>query len=776
MATQPLLLTLALALGSAVATAPINAEPQIATNSASTETTVEKTTVEETETAILSFDQIFQSPRIGKWPRMWRWNSDGSRLGYLIQDGEDGEALSVLDVASGTSEVLLRSSDLPQDSNGKEAGQEAKGPEEDKEKEGEAARSIDGYHFSPAGNLLIESDGELFSLSSGGTLKRLIESSTAPPQDLRLAPNGTAVAYVRDQNLYWMELKSGKEKALTRDGKKGEIFNGQTDWVYWEEIHGRSSKGFWWSGDSQKLAYYRFDDRKVPLYTLLDSMPLYPTVKKQRYPKAGETNPKVRVGVIDITKRRAKTVWLDTHPAAGEGSDVYLARVTWMPDHQHVAVQRLNRQQNRLDLLKCSALDGSCSTLLTDTSETWINLGDELRFLADGRFIWSSEETGWKHLYLHAADGSRIRPLTQGQWSVTSLDAVDEKGDRVIFTAPASPSAGYLHREVYEASLGETMKITPLTNSPGWHGAMVAPGAKYWLHTVSSTQKPPSRSIVGPDGLAVAEVPASTPPTFDPSQLPDWELHFIWGLSGARLPARLLKPAHMEEGKKYPVIMYHYGCPASQTVVNRWGGARDLWHKMMAQRGYVIFGVDNTASAFFGKRGEDAAHLRFGPINLRAQTAGVEFLKTLPFVDIDRIGIWGWSGGGSNTLAALLSKPGVWKAGVAGAPVTDWHLYDTVWTERYLGHPEDNPEGYEQSSPLTLAADLEDHLLIVHGTADDNVHPQNTLVMSEAFIKAGVPFEQAIYPGQKHGFRGKSSRHFYERMTEFFDRWLAEEE
>ncbi len=782
MATQPLLLTLALALGSAVATVQINADPQIVADSASTETTAAEAATEEAETTMLTFDQIYQDPRVGKWPRAWQWSTDGSHLGFLVQDGEDGEALSVIDVATGKSEILVRSSELPQSSEEatvekeKEKKEKEKKKKEKEDEDEDEARSIDNYHFSPSGSLLIESDGELFSRDGSGTLKQLIASSANSPQDLRLAPNGKAVAYVRGQDLYWMALASGKEKALTRDGKEGQIFNGLTDWVYWEEIHGRSSKGFWWSGDSQRLAYYRFDDREVPTYPLLDSMPLYPTIKHQRYPKAGETNPKVRVGVIDITKKKSKTVWLDTHPSEGEGSDIYLARVTWMPDHRHVAIQRLNREQNRLDLLRCSVADGSCTTLLTDTAETWINLGDELRFLADGRFIWSTEESGWRHLYLHAANGDRIRPVTQGQWSVTSLDALDEKGDRVLFTAPASPSAGYLHREVYAASLGETMEITPLTKTAGWHGALVAPGAQHWLHTVSDTKQPPVRKIVNAEGRKVAEVPAGTPPTFDPAQLPEWELHFIWGLSGSRLPARLLKPAHMEEGKKYPVIMYHYGCPASQIVVNRWGGGRDLWHMMMAQRGYVILQVDNTASAFFGKRGEDKAHRLFGPINLSAQESGVEFLKTLPFVDIDRIGIWGWSGGGSNTLAALLAKPGMWKAGVAGAPVTDWRLYDTIWTERYLDHPKDNPEGYKQSSPVTHAANLKDHLLIVHGTADDNVHPQNTLVMSEAFIKAGVPFEQAIYPGQKHGFRAKSSRHFYERMTEFFDRWLGEED
>jgi dipeptidyl-peptidase-4 len=264
----------------------------------------------------------------------------------------------------------------------------------------------------------------------------------------------------------------------------------------------------------------------------------------------------------------------------------------------------------------------------------------------------------------------------------------------------------------------------------------------------------------------------ATASKIDTASLPKWEIFTIPGPDGSRLPARLLKPANFDASKRYPVIIYHYGGPNSQVVDNAWS-ARGLWHKLMAQRGFAVFSVDNQSSLFFGKKGEDRDYRRFGPVNLAGQLAGVDYLKSLPWVDASRLGLWGWSGGGANTLYCILNKPGVWKAAIAGAPVTDWKLYDSIWTERYMDRPEDNPQGYHDSAPLTYAANLADRLLIVHGLADDNVHPQNTVQMSDAFIKAGKLFEQAFYPGQKHGFRGISSRHFYERATDFFERELS---
>jgi dipeptidyl-peptidase-4 len=292
------------------------------------------------------------------------------------------------------------------------------------------------------------------------------------------------------------------------------------------------------------------------------------------------------------------------------------------------------------------------------------------------------------------------------------------------------------------------------------------------VHTWSDADHLPERVVRGPGLTQPLALPA-TAPGFDPATLPRWEFLTIAGPDGVELPARMLRPAAGDSARR-PVIMYHYGGPGSQVVVNRWDGrGRDLWHKMMAARGYVVLNVDNQAALFFGKRGEDRLHRRFGEFNLAAQLAAVAYLQGQADVDAGRIGLWGWSGGGANTLYCLLNSPGTWAAGVAGAPVTDWRLYDTIWTERYLDHPDSNPEGYRASSAVTYAHRLADPLLVVHGTGDDNVHPQNTLVLIDQLVAAEKLFEDAVYPGQKHGFKGLASRHFYRRMTEFLDRHLG---
>jgi dipeptidyl-peptidase-4 len=331
---------------------------------------------------------------------------------------------------------------------------------------------------------------------------------------------------------------------------------------------------------------------------------------------------------------------------------------------------------------------------------------------------------------------------------------------------------GAAHRRVMRVALAGG-DATPLSAEAGWHEALVAPRGGWWLHSGSNADRPPRRVLVGPDGSRGPELPTGPPGAFDPRRLPPWEFQVIWGLDGRKLPARLLRPPGFDPQRRYPALMYHYGGPGSQVVTERWEGrTRDLWHRMMAQRGYFVLSVDNLTTAFFGKEGEDKVHRGFGRFNLDAQLAGVEYLKGLPYVDSKRIGLWGWSGGGTNTLMAVLTSPGVWRAAVAGAPVTDWKLYDSIWTERYLDSPKDNPQGYANSSPISLAGKLKDHLLMVHGLADDNVHPQNSFAMASAFVAAGVAFEEAYYHGQKHAMTGDAERHFFERMTEFFDRCL----
>ncbi len=692
----------------------------------------------------LTFDQIFDSGSTA--PSQVSWGPQGRRLSY-VWEAESGKSLHLLDVTTGDSAPVLRIGDsnatgLP-------------GLEE-----------LDAYQWSPNGDLLLlESGGDLYRLELGsGELVRMTESE-AEEKIPRFSPDGTMVAFVRDWDLWVTDLRTAHLYRLTEGGEENVLLNGITDWVYWEEIWDRTTTGFWWSPDSRRIAYYQFDEREVPSYPMVDFTLGYPEVEWQKYPKAGETNPTVRVGVIDLESRQ--TQWL----ATGEEADVYLARIDWLPGSDRVAIQRLNRDQNRLDLLSCEARGGACRTLHTETSSTWVNLTHDLRFLDDGTFLWTSEASGWRKLALHDVDGGQVRQLSPDGWNVTEVNGLSGESS-AIYTAHSAGELGALHRAIFRVPIagGEPQA---LTTTDSWNRIELAPDGNRFVHWSSRADSPTrivARAVGGDDAVPL---PTAGRPGVEVTSLPERRFLTIPGPEGDVLPAMLMTPADLDPERRHPAIMYHYGGPNSQVVADRWSWrSRSLWHSMMVQRGYVVLMVDNRASNFFGKHGHDRAHRRFGPENLVAQRAGVDFLGSLGYVDVERVGLWGGSGGGYHTLYALLHSPGTWRAGVAFAPVTDFRLYDTIWTERYLDHPDDNPDGYRDSAPTNYAANLSDRLLIVHGTADDNVHPQNTLVMAHKLVEAGKQFEMSIHPRQKHGFRGEDLRHFYERMTEFFDRHL----
>ena len=699
----------------------------------------------EGQAAELSYDAIAASDWAGRSPDQISWSPDGRRLTYVWDDGR-GEALQALDPATGQSEVLLPFADLK-----KAAGEDA---------------GLDAYAWSPQGDaLLLESGGDLYLFSLADRRIRRLTETAAAEEDPKISPDGTRVAFVRGYDLYLMDLATGKERRLTQGGAENVLLHGTTDWVYWEEIWDREATGFWWSPDGRKIAYYEFDERDVPVHPLVDESPLHPKVHWQKYPKPGDPNPKVRVGVLDLAT--GKTTWM----ATGD-QDQYLARVAWTPAGDALAIQALARSQTRLDLLRCAAADGRCSPLLTESWPTWVNLANDFLFLPDGRFFWGSERSGRRALYLYGADGRLLRQVSPEGWAVTALDGLAGDGE-VIFTGFRTQGLGPAERYVLRARLGED-RWENLTNGRGTHAAQPVARTGAWVHTWTSADLPGRLEVRRADGTAVP-LPWLPPSKFDPAGLPHYEYLTIPGPEGSRLPARLLKPQGFDPSRRYPVIVYHYGGPGSQVVADKPDTRRrDLWHKRMAQRGFVVFSVDNQSSIFFGKKGEDLDYRRMGEVNLAGQLAGVEYLKSLPWVDPARIGLWGWSGGGYNTLYCLAHRPGVWKAGAAGAPVTDWHLYDSIWTERYLDTPQDNESGYLESSPLTHAARIKDRLLLIHGLADDNVHPQNTILLTDALVKAGIPFEQAFYPGQKHAVNPPSLTHFYARMEDFFERTLQE--
>ncbi len=696
----------------------------------------------------LTFDAIHGEKANGQRAEQLQFRPDGGALGYVWDDGS-GKKLWAIEAGDGKRAVLVDLTALPA------------------AKEGEKGFAPSSWRWSPDGRtLLFVAGGDLFTLEPPAGALRRLTATPAEEEEPAWSPDGRRLAYAREGNLYLLDLASGKEEALTTDGRPGEILNGTADWVYWEEIWGRDPEAFWWSPDGGALAFYRFDDRDVPTYPMVDDRPTYPRVDPQRYPKAGQTNPTVRFGVIDLASRR--TTWLQT---GGDPTD-YLVRLAWAPDGKRLAVQKLNRGQDRLDAMVCERADGACRTHVVETWPTWVNLGDEMRWLADGSWLWGSERDGWRHLYRLDAAGGGARRLTPDGWAIASLDGVAEAAGVALVTAYPIDGLGPAGRQVLAVRL-DGSGHRALTEGRGWHtvAAFAADGG--WVENASDADAPRPARLRRADGRAVAELPMTPPAGIDLGALPKWEFLSIPGPGGSLLPARMLRPRELAPGRRYPALMYHYGGPGSQEVVDRWAGARGLWNHLMVERGFVVFIVDNQASLFFGKRGEDLLHRRFGEVELAGQLAGVDYLKSLPFVDGSRLGLWGWSGGGSNTLYSVLKAPGIWKAAVAGAPVTDWTLYDSVWTERYLDAPQENPEGYRLSSAITHAPALADALLVLHGTGDDNVHPQNSLRLFDALVRANRPFEQALYPGQKHGFRGAASRHANERMTEFFERHLA---
>jgi len=679
----------------------------------------------------------------GRWPEkpLWRPASDQ----VLATWEDDGEKAWWLFDPAGRQTPLAKPADLGADK----------------------VEEVKDLTWTPDGKgLLYRRAGDLWLFDTARRENRRVTSTEAEEQDPHFSPDGTRLGFVRDAELWILDLASGEERRLSFDGEPEVVFNATPDWVYWEEIWERHGEGFWWSPDGARIAYLHVDDREVGVYSLLDTRPLYPTVKSQRYPKAGEALPRIAVRVVDVAS--GETVTLPTH----EDPDTYLARVHWHPSSHKVAIERLNREQTLLELLLCD-LDGGCAVVARQEQPAWVNLASDFRFLADGRFLWSDENDGWRRLRLYAADGTPSATLTPEGWCLTSLDGFDADAGWLVFTAYSTGELGAAERHVFRTDLAGG-PATPLDDTAGWHEALVADNG-WWLHTHSTADSTPRLEIRHVDRTLARGLPAASP-RYDRSQVPVTEIFTIPGPDGVRLPAQLVRPPGAEPTSKLPVLMYHYGGPASQVVENHWPvGERYAWHKWLAMHGYAVFSVDNQASRYFGKAGEDRLYRRFGELELAAQLAGVEYLKGLPWVDGGRLALWGWSGGGANTLYSVLHSPGTWKAAIAGAPVTDWRLYDAIWTERYLDRPADNPDGYKASSAITSASTLEDTLLVIHGTADDNVHPQNTFNFIDELMDAGAVFEVHVLPNETHA-TGRMSRprraSFYGRMTDFLDRNL----
>jgi dipeptidyl-peptidase-4 len=663
-------------------------------------------------------------------------------------------------------------------------GEEKLSAEESARRERQRTASLRGiveYKFSADGRrLLVPLGGDLYVYDLQARDKQPVRRLTDTPTyetDARFSPRGNYVSFIRDQNLWIIDLRTGAERQLTRDGG-GPISNGVAEFIAQEEMN--RDTGYWWSPDESRIAYARIDDSPVREIERSEIYADHITTVRQRYPAAGTANTNVDVKVIDLTSNATTNVDL------GRDRSVYLARVDWFPDSQSLAVQREPRNQQRLDLLKINALTGAGQILLTETSRTWINLSNNIAFVPERRaFVWASERSGFRHLYLYSESGEFIRPLTTGAWVVSGdVDAssIDAKRGLIFFSGnQATP----LEQHLYATSLDtvDPARVQRVSREDGWHTAVLFPGQRLYLDIWSSPDQPPCVAIRNIDGsLKQWVVRNSLDATHAYAPYKNDHVTEEFGSlkagDGQALYYRLIKPAKMTEGKRYPVVFDLYGGPGSQYVQRSWmGGGRatqGLFRELLAQHGFIVFSLDNRGSALRGTAFEAPIFRRFGKTEIEDQLRGAEFLKTLPFVDPDRIGVMGWSYGGYMTLMALTTAPKVFKAGVAGAPVTDWRLYDTHYTERYLGDPSENAAGYAASSIAPYAKNLSGRLFLVHGMADDNVLFAHSTQLMKQLQDDRIQFDLMTYPGGKHGLirQADMGPHFYEAVVRFFEERL----
>jgi dipeptidyl-peptidase-4 len=515
------------------------------------------------------------------------------------------------------------------------------------------------------------------------------------------------------------------------------------------------------------------DERPVTRYPILDMSSPVGALEYTRFPQAGEANPIVRVGVVQVAG--GDTTWMDT--GASADSDVYLPRVDWLRDSRHLAIQRVNRAQNRLDLLVVDIWGGTRGAILTETDKYWINISDDLYFFSDGkRFLWSSERTGFRHYYLYDLDGKELEQLTSGDWAITGTSgfgpgaathpAVDEARGYIYFL---SNKDDVRQAQVYRVSLADK-SITRITKAAGTHDVILSPDASGFVDKYSNAMTPPRQDLYRIDGTRASVINENKVAELGTYQLSPVEFVEVAADDGTKLSASIIKPANLDPSRKYPVLIDVYGGPQVQYVKDEWAGSSFLWLETMAEKGYVIFSLDNRGSYNRGHAFETPIYHQMGKVELEDQLAGVKYLKSLPYVDGARIGIWGWSYGGYMTLEALFNAPDVFKAGVSVAPVSDWRLYDTIYTERYMGRPQENPAGYQESSPSNQTGHLRGKLMLAHGTGDDNVHFANTSEVINELIQNGkYPADLAIFPGRGHSMSDRPARiQLFEQITRFF--------
>jgi dipeptidyl-peptidase-4 len=698
----------------------------------------------------LTVERLYASQDFNTRQVQVRWANDGRYYTVVERDTQGLTDLYQVEIVSGDRQLLVRGTELLPPGADQPIG-------------------IDAYTFSvDHSKLLIATEQERIWRRStratyyvwefaNSTLTR-VSANSGKQQYAKFSPNARQVAFVQDNNLYVTDLASGEEQALTSDGSEN-IINGTTDWVYEEELG--LADGFRWSPNGERIAFWRFDQSPIETFYLIDETTLYPELKPVRYPKAGSDNSHVRLGVVEIGS--GNTTWIDGSRVSQDG---YIARMDFAANPNEIWFQRLNRHQNTMDLMIADVRTGESRSVMTDRDNSWVSINVPI-WIKDGReFVYLSERDGYAQLYLFKRDGTPIRKITAGDWDVLNAYGIDEQNEVVYFTGAAD---GPLVRPLYRIGL-DGDGFTRISETKGTHRISFDPSFTFFVDTYSEAGVPPVQTLRTANGDAVRTLAdnAQLRSRIAALSLNPPEFTTISLENGLELNAWMIKPPDFDPSKQYPLLMYVYGGPGSQTVTDSWGGDRYLWHQLLATKGYLVASVDNRGTGARGVNFKKITYMHLGKYESYDQIAAAGHFASLPFVDGDRIGIWGWSYGGYMASLSVLKGGDVFKAAIAVAPVTDWRLYDTIYTERYMRTPDENPAGYKDSAPQTYAGDLKSDFLLVHGTGDDNVHPQNSYQLVELLENANKQFDFRIYPNKAHGIRGPGTRtNLFTLLTDF---------
>ncbi len=618
------------------------------------------------------------------------------------------------------------------------------------------------YQLNPAETgVLINYASDLFYYEFGSD--RAVRLTSTPEEEVgeAFSPDGRMVSFVRDNNLYVEDLASQRrERALTRDGNP-KLLNGRLDWVYQEELYGRGNFGaYWWSPDSTRIAFLQLDEHPVPSFVVVDHIPYEQNVEDTPYPKAGDPNPIVKLGVVNAAGGEVR--WVDTYKYPAE--DRLIVRVGWQPDGKRIVYQAQNREQSFLDLNSANPDDGKSSMMFRESSRAWVEVVDDgLRYLKDGSFLWLSDRNGWRHIYHYGADGKLIKQITNGDWDARSLDEVNEEKGTIYFS---SSEHSFIANHEYSIKLDGT-GMTRLTQAEGNHRASFNSSASRFIDSWNDVNTPTQAKLYDGAGKLERAIDENKVEALKQYKLGKVEFMNVKTRDGFNMEAMMIKPPDFDASKKYPVMSYTYSGPQSQSVRNSWGGTRYLWHQMLAQKGYIIWICDNRTASNKGVNSAWPLHKNFGELELNDLEDGYAWLKSQPYVDGSRIGLWGWSYGGFMTSYALTHSQ-TFKIGISGGTVSDWRNYDSIYTERYMQTPQNNSDGYWKSSPVHYAKDLHGKLLLIHGAIDDNVHMANAIQFLYELQKSGKQVQLMIYPKSRHGVTDPVLvKHMQQMMTDF---------